>query len=246
MWGDDLRAIDSYLGWWHDAGAEDALSDAPFDWLAAPAARPSPPPPIQTTAPTRAEAPVAAPAATPLPETIEAFDAWWMADPSLPGVADAPRRIAASGPADAPLMLIADMPDPEDMAAGHLFAGPVGALLDAMLAAIGLERARVRIAALAPARAPGGRIDPAHAPALASIAAHHIRLARPRRLLILGNDTSHILSGVPVGPSIGQHKINQDGVSLAASAIHHPRLLLDRPAFKKQAWEVLKTYREPE
>lgn len=242
--------IDSYLAWWQDAGAADALGDAPFDWLTAPASVSRSAAVPASVAPandrpgvTAATGPATAAAA--IPTTLAEFDRWWLAEKTLVGGDWAGPRLVATGPANAPLMLLADVPDSDDLRAGHLFAGAAGELLDAMLAAIGLTRDKVRIGALTATRPAGGRIDPALSAALADLAMAHIRLAAPQRLILLGGQASLVLTGDQVNSSTDQYKINHPGATLAPYAIHHPRLLLERPSLKRHAWSVLKLFREP-
>lgn len=241
--------IDSYLSWWQQAGAADAVSDTPFDWLTAPTSvtrtvtAPTPPSPANDGA-GRAAAVVGHLVDTAIPSTLAEFDRWWLAEKGLSGGDWAGPRISATGPAHAPLMLLADVPDSDDLKAGHLFAGAAGELLDAMLAAIGMSRDNVRIAALTATRPAGGRIDPAMTIALANLAIAHIRLAAPQRLLLLGGQTSLILTGEQVASSTDQYKVNHPGATLAPYAIHHPRMLLERPSLKRHAWSVLKLFRE--
>lgn len=233
MLGAQTSAIDSYLGWWRDAGLADAVADQPCDWFA------------QATSPRAAERPlpraadagaqVQAPAA-PLPDTLAAFDAWLASSPDVPG-ANWSARCLPSGEARCRVMLLSDVPDAEDIAAGSLFAGGAGRLLDAILAAIGESRASVRLGSLSVTRPVAGRIAPPDAAALAMIARHHIALVRPRNLILLGQQTQQLLGEI-------QPDVNQDGTTMVTIATHHPRLLLERPSIKRQAWDQLKSLRE--
>ena len=67
------------------------------------------------------------------------------------------RSCAWGGEAGAPLMLLTAWPEIDDQRDGVLFSGPAGALLDAMLRAIGLTRDQCYVASLAVTRPPGGR-----------------------------------------------------------------------------------------
>lgn len=184
------------------------------------------------------------PAVSPWPDAVAAFDAWVAADPALPG-GDWSRRIAPIGPAEAPLMIVADVPDADDLASGQLLAGPVGALFDAMLAAIGRNRDGLRIASIAATRPPGGQWDHATGQRLKSLTLHNIAISKPRAVLLLGQSTCQLLTGEDVpADGDGLRNINHYGVTTAAVAIHHPRLLLNRAALKRGAWTALKCLRE--
>jgi uracil-DNA glycosylase len=242
MLGAQTSVIDSYLGWWRDAGFVDAVGDAPHDWFAKPVAqRPAEPAKMERSVTPPSAAPKAPAAAAPksltLPDSVVAFDQWLATAADVPG-ADWSARCLPTGPADAPLMILADVPDAEDVTAGTLFSGAAGRLLDAMLRAIGRSRGDVRIASIALTRPVAGRIDGAEAAALTAIARHHIALVRPRHLLLLGQQTSQLFTVE------NQPDVNQDGTTMVTLALHHPRLLLERPMLKRQAWDVLKTLKE--
>ena len=258
MFGGHAAILKNYLGWWADAGLIDAVADAPQPWLDAPAAPARAAPAgeaVASTAPAPQPAPPPPAAAAPaepqtlpdtLPDTLDALDDWLATSPDLPGARWSLRRIAPTGPQAAPIMLLTDCPAESDIAAGRLFADAPGALLDAMLAAIGQTREALRIGSIALTRPLAGRMDPRDGEALVHIARHHIALARPRALLLIGERAARLISGEGVGIDGGdsQRIFNHGGVTVPAYAIHHPRLLLDQPALKKPTWEVLKKLKE--
>ena len=140
---DWAAAAASALDWWRDAGVDVLVADEPLRWL-------------------EASAPVAAPAATPsapapdvLPDTLEAFAAWRLGD-GAPDAGWGGVPIAASGPAGAAVMILVDCPERDDR--DILMEGPVGRLFDRMLAAIGLDRAQVALAAVCARRPTTGRV----------------------------------------------------------------------------------------
>lgn len=224
---DAISAL-SVLGWWRDAGVDTAISEAPVDWLARAAPTPEP------------RAVAKEPAAALLPGTIDALRAWLAEGDDVPEAHWGPVRIAASGDPAAGLMIVADIPDRGDAEAGQLFAGDVGRLFDRMLAAIGRDRASVYLVPLASVRPPGGRIDPDSAARLAEIARHHVLLARPKRLLLMGDAPSRALLGMDRRDARGKLRpLNHDGVMIETVATFHPRFLLERPAAKAEAWKDL-------
>lgn len=263
--------ISSYLAWWSDAGIIDAVGDGACDWLSMPAAtvslisgetktgeikpRPSKlndageavpePQAVSIAAPARSASVRPARVTVPMPNDLAAFDQWLGNTADLPGADWSAIRLLPHGPADAPLMVLADAPDLVDFDAGQLLSGAAGRLLDAMLAAIGLKRDAVRVGSMALTRPIGGRLEGDEAKQLARIAMHHIALARPRNILLLGQQTCQLLTGENVSPDgHGQREINLDGGKRAVSAIHHPRLLLERPLLKRPAWTALKRLKE--
>lgn len=244
--------MDSHANWWAEAGFLTPVGDAPCDWLArdTPALPDPESAPAERLAPAplrRAEAPpapiLAEPALAPLtmPDGWDAFQQWLAHDPAVPGTRWHPQRIVPHGAVGARLVVLSLCPEMEDQDAGALHSGAVGRLVDAMLRAIGLQRADCYMAALAMTRPPGGRIDEPHRAALAPLLWHHLRLARPGRLLLLGSDVTQMVLGTDLAALRGQLRIvNHDGVKVEAVAIQHPMLLLDRPARKAMAWESLK------
>lgn len=249
MFGGAKQAIESYLDWWDSAGYDLPVSDQRRDWLAGANNTPSPVPAPAHSAASVAQADAATALSKPsdtappvaLPTTADAFDRWWLEGQDVPGLIAGAPRVPASGRADARLMLLTDCPDAADMSEGALFAGKSGQLLDAMLAAIGVSRADVRIAALLPSRPPGGLIDPGITSRLADIARHHVAIIRPKAMLIVGQHAMRAMAFAQSPPD--QPQFNHNGVSVAVRGIHHPRLLLERPLLKRQAWEVLKQIR---
>jgi len=234
MAGDDLagdwqaadwsRAATSALDWWRDAGVDTLIDEAPRDWMA------------RSTPPAAPALPPAAPVPRSLPEWLawrtgaEAPDAGW------PG-----RRIAPALVADAPLMVIADVPDAEDIAAGALLADASGRLLDRMLAAIGLARPAVAIASIALARPLGGVIPEGAAAALVDAARLMVALGRPARVLLLGQPSWRLLALDDGALARGRlHALNLGGGRMVpAVATLHPRFLREHPAAKAEAWKDL-------
>jgi DNA polymerase len=152
--------------------------------------------------------------------------------------------LAAEGPADATVMVLADCPDRDDGTdnggAGQLLSGASGRLLDRMLAAIGLTRSEVHVAAVCAKRPTAGRIQREVEDRLAEIAKHHIELVAPKRLLLLGNAASRAILGMELQAARGRlhgisHKVGEAGVV----ASFHPRFLIEKPAAKAEAWKDL-------
>ena len=72
--------------------------------------------------------------------------------------------------------------------------------------------------------------------ACAEIARRHVALARPKRLLLLGDGPCVALLGKPLPQARGHvHKI--EGVR--AVATFHPRQLINQPSNKSRAWQDL-------
>lgn len=222
------NAAASALSWWESAGVDTLVEGDARDWCL-PADRAIP----AAAAPEGISAPEA-----PMPAALEPFRAWRTSDLVPEATWFAP-RIAPTGPANAPLMILTDMPEPDDRA--KLFEdGPVARLLDNILSAIGMNRETVHLAALCVARPDGGRVPPEAQTRLARIARHHVELAAPRRLLVFGQATQALLFGADARRG-GLQTLNQGSAELPAIATFHPRALIERPEWKAIVWRDLQT-----
>lgn len=245
------QIISSYLGWWQDAGACDALSDSAVPWLL-PSTPPMPAEPeagqLGPVPPSSALTPQISPS-TPsrsMPGNLANFDAW-LADPgNIPFAHWSSSIVRPIGPPNPQLMILSDFPEDSDCAQGQLFSGEQGALLDSMLVAIGLNRADQRCASIAFTRPPTQRLSGEEgAQQLIDIAHHHIALVRPKILLLLGQQACQIILSEKMMPA-PEHQpiINHIHPKTDAFAAHHPRTLIVQPQLKRHAWEVLKRVRE--
>lgn len=226
--GHDWRQeLASALEWWRDAGVDTLTEDAARDWLAGPAAQRE-----------SAAEPVAAPApAEVLPDTLQAFVAWRLGD-AAPEAEWLTPRIGPGGDAGAGLMVLTDMPEADDRDA--LMRGPEGRLLDAILAAIGESRDSIYLASVAVARPVTGQIPADQEARLTELARHHVALAGPARLLLMGEAAKrvqHTTDSSGFGNTEGV--INQFVRNKEVVAIDHPRTMLRWPAKKAQAWNQL-------
>ena len=102
------------------------------------------------------------------------------------------------------LLLIGEPPGSDEDRAGTPFAGREGALLDKMLASIGLDRAGLLLAPLIPWRPPGGRTpNPGELTVCLPFLQRVVALASPRRVLLLGGLAARTL----LGPAAGRRRI---------------------------------------
>ncbi len=247
----------SYHDWWSLAGVDALVGETPAGWLAAPPANdPAPARPKMAVAAEPEQVPlpaalqrqevVEAPVAkgpVKLPEDWTTFQNWLAEHPGVPGSQWDARRVLPAGEPGAPLMLLTAWPEVDDQRDGALFTGPAGKLLDAMLAAIGTTRGDTYLASLAVTRPPGGRCDEAAGADLDRLLWHHLRLARPGRLLLIGSDITRMAAKIALPDARARLlDINQDGGKVEAVAIAHPAMLLARPAQKAAAWDSLKLF----
>src|SRR5256885_64737 len=216
----------SAFGWWLEAGVDVAVQEAPRDWL-------------KPTAPKRG--PVAEPAPPPnllqpSQDTLAELQQWLASSVQLPLAGPGVKRVLPHGPEEAPVMLLSDAPALEDAAAGRPIGGEAWILMQRMLAAIGLKADEAYSASLSCFHAPGARMNDTERAACGEIARQHIRLARPKRLLLLGDGPCMALLGKPLPHARGHvHKIED----VRAVATFHPRNLIKRPLDKSRAWRGL-------
>ena len=222
------QAAASALEWWRDAGVDTCIDESPRDWLSR--AAPAPIAPI-------------ADAVAALPDTLAAFAAW-RSGPDAPEADWTGTAIAAQGDPASDIMILVDMPERDDAETGVLLSGAAGRLFDRMLAAIGRSRDTVYLASLCTVRPPAGRTPPDAEQRLTELAAHHVALAGPKRLLLMGNAPSRALIGADAARGRGSLRavnLKAGTVTLDVEAVpsFHPRFLLEKPAAKAEAWKDL-------
>lgn len=189
----------------------------------------------------RAKTPVADAPALPaeirMPGTLAALARWLLDSPDVPEAGPPARRIAVSGNPQAPLMIMIDMPELGDVDAGHLLSGEVSDLFDRMLRALGLDRQSAYLAALCPGRVPTGLLPPSSHARLGEIARHHIGLASPKQLWLMGSAVSRAILGVELAQARGTlHKFNHEWGNVDTVVSFSPRFLLQSPRRKADAW----------
>ena len=227
-----LAEARSALAWWLQAGVDIVVQEEPRNWL-----KPAPPAP----APRQVEAPPAP--AEVLPDTLADFRDWLSSSPTLPMARPGARRVLPHGSEQPAVMLLAEAPAAEDLAAGQPIGGDAWLLTERMLGAIGLPVNQAYSASLSCIHAPGARLDEKARQACGGIARHHIRLAKPQRLLLLGDGPCSAVLGKRLIDARGHvHKV--EGVRTVAT--FHPRHLINRPLDKSLAWKDLLLLMEDE
>ncbi len=230
-------ALTAALDWWRDAGVDGTFVDDPQDWLARSAADPLQQPQRKPKAAVAVEHELPTELAiwdrSRWPQTFDAFGDWWLSEPALAPAGI--RRLLPIGPAKARLMVLVPMPAPDD--GDGLLSGRSGRLLDAMLSAMGLDRAQTYLASAIPAHVPMPDWDALRAAGLGDILLHHIALAAPAKLLILGGSTiSALLGHAPPNLAHGLRAINQETSGIDAMPTWDLDAMLVRPALKAGFW----------
>jgi uracil-DNA glycosylase family 4 len=236
--GGNVEAIDfavarSALSWWLEAGVDLAVQEEPRDWL-----KPVQKPALGAPAP----APVAN-VAEVSHDTLAELQQWLSSSVQLPLAGPAAKRVLPHGPEEATIMLISDAPTVEDAAAGQPIGGEAWELTKRMLQAIGISPDEAYSASLTCFQSPGARMTAQDREACAEIARQHIRLAKPKRVLLFGEGPAQALLGKPLLQARGHvHKIEGVRTIVTFSARH----LIKRPLDKSLAWKDLLLLMEDE
>jgi DNA polymerase len=230
------------LDWWREAGVDCDYTDAPQDWLAAAreepkraaaAVLPPAPQPGRAAAPPPEAAPIAQERGN-WPATFGAFSQWWLSEPTL-----APRganRVPPSGPAGPALMVIVPMPAEDD--GEVLLSGKTGRLLDAMIAAFGIDPAQVYRASALPSRIALPDWAGLAGAGLGAVLAHHIALVAPQRLLVFGRgDISTLMGHDSAHTALHLRAFNHESGSVPASFEYDLETLLTKPSWKAGVWQ---------
>lgn len=145
------------------------------------------------------------------------------------------------GPKRCDWLVIGEAPGAEEDRRGEPFVGAAGQLLDAMLRAIGLDRAaNVYIANVLKSRPPGNRDPkPEEVAACLPYLERQVELLQPKLMLAVGRIAAQNLlrTDAPLGRLRGQvHRFGATPLVVT----YHPAYLLRTPADKRKAWEDLK------
>lgn len=226
------EALAAAQAWWREAGVDLAYKDAPQAWLAPEAEE--------------AEAISAMPAAPPAlarprlggdaalwPRNLPAFRQWWLEEPSLdPGGTRG--RVAPRGVARAPLMVLVAMPEAEDR--DTLLSGVQGRLVANMARAMGFGPEQTYLAAALPRCTPLPDWPALAADGMGQVLLHHLALAAPQRLIVLGRDVLPLLGHDPAqaAPFVSEVAIQSGTVPLLAS--YAPERLLQHPRLRAELW----------
>lgn len=236
----------SALGWLVDAGVDTLVDDLPRDWFGETGTLQrgnQPDAQIKLTTPTRVPARAA--------ESQPGSDARQLAANagSLQMLAAAvaqfhpatPPPLFDAGDSIGGLMLVGDGPAPDDVAAGHVFAGQAGLLLDRMLASIGRDRGSAYLTNVT------YWVSGPDATALSAFRERQIELVRPRAILALGGVATAALCGVTSGINRlrGRWQVARIGdLEVPVLPTFHPVYLLNQPAHKALAWTDLCALRD--
>lgn len=135
-------------------------------------------------------------------------------------------RIPPRGERGAALMVL--VPQPEEHDRERLLEGPQGRLLANILAAMGLDDGAIYLASALPCHTPVADLAAIGASGMGEVLAHHIALAAPKRLLVLGAGLGPLLTDVnlnSLGPN--NHALGKTPLFMSETLeamMHMPRL----------------------
>jgi DNA polymerase len=255
----ETKSVRDLLTFYVESGVDIALDEAPADRFADPAISTAPAEPVAApAAKPRLEArpamPVAAPAAPPLPdEAITAARAAARSAASLEALREimtafegcalrttAKRLVFGDGSPEARLMFVGEAPGSEEDQRGVPFVGRSGQLLDKMLGAIGIARSEVYIANIVPWRPPGNRDPSIHETQIClPFIQRQIELVDPEILVCLGKPSTITLLGINDGIKRMRGRwftYRTEARGIRTMPMFHPAYLLRNPIDKRFAW----------
>jgi len=220
----------SALDWWNEAGVDTLVDESPRDWLQSPMA-----PAVARPEPKA----VPGPSAPAFPTDLTEYRRWLLSDAAVPG--PAPARLDAVGDPSSGVVIVVDMPEAEDRAAGSLLSGEVGARFDRMIGMIGLDRTKAYILPFTPARPTTGKVSAPDQANLRKLLDHHLGLVGPTKLLLLGDTVSQALFALPLARARGPARPLRVGErDIPAILSFPPRLVAPgAAAFRQQARDDL-------
>lgn len=243
-----VEQIESLRDWWNLAGVDLHYTDEPTSLLteAAVVEAPVEPKPVETIAPTESKAKtvrktveVHAPSEN-YPDQHDAFLSWLSSPANLVEAHWSQNHILPTGVIEPEIMIIAGMPEQGGLTQNSLFAEKSAALLSNMLKAIGCDSEQIYVASVSLTRSFDGRIDPKFHETLKKRIFHHIELVQPKRIILFGDTPSQMFFDQNLlSARKNKQFVNHGSFKTEAIATFHPRILIERPEFKAEAWKDL-------
>jgi uracil-DNA glycosylase family 4 len=233
--------IHSLQDWWSLAGVELDYTDQPAALLAIETVATVKEAPPTVAATERVQEQVKAPAQDePLPAAYPDFLDWLAQDNGLIEGSWSKHRVSPQGGLEPEVMVISALPEKNRNGDVQLFNTDNQKLLEKMLYAIGCDSQQSYLANIAVSVPMDGRIDEQHWPALKKRVLHHIGLVRPKRLICFGDLAAKIIFGQDLLTARKNKQfINHSASKTEAIVTFHPRILIERPLFKAEAWKDL-------
>jgi len=243
----------SSLAWLVEAGADEAMGDAPADRFVArkpvPASRPSAETPSKAPSRRNDETQQEADSIGTAIDLARASNSLAELKAALEGFdgcvlkRSATNTVFADGNPLSRIMFIGEAPGRDEDRQGLPFVGRAGKLLDKMLAAIHLDRTKVYITNVINWRPPDNREpSPEEAAMCLPFLRRHIELVNPEVMILLGAVAMRHVVGKTDGIMKSRGRwidYNVSGRMVPVMPTLHPAYLLRQPAHKKLAWRDL-------
>ncbi|WP_417621796.1 uracil-DNA glycosylase family protein [Parasphingorhabdus sp.] len=240
--------VHSLQNWWSLAGVELDYADLPAPLLTeksvptAPVAIPREPahiPQVAVTEPAP-ENDITPVAEEPLPASHAQFVDWLANSDRLIEANWSQKTVLPTGVLEPEIMVISALPEKVGNGDIALFNPQNQKLLDKMLAAIGCDSQQAYLATIAIAASIDGRIDEQYWSSFKKRLLHHIGLVRPKRIICFGDLAAKIIFDEDLlSARKNKQFINHSASKTEAIVTFHPRILIERPLFKAEAWKDL-------
>ena len=230
--------IRAAFGWWQESGVDLDFADDVTDWLAKEAEHEAEKPKqiARKSAETADVLPVKKKAdllGENAPEDLASFREWWLSDPAIDPVG-VRGRIAPRGLANAELMVVVMAPEETDTQ--MLLSGPQGKLFDGFLRAAGLDRDRIYLASALPRYYPVSDGNDLKSTGYGEVLIHHIKLAAPARLLVLGRNVLPLLGHETTQEPAHLQNIKHENHILPLMVVEGLASMLAMPRLKARFW----------
>lgn len=165
----------------------------------------------------------------------------WLSQPeNLIEAQWAQNHVLPNGVIEPEIMIIVGMPEQGNLDENSHFSAKSATLLANMLKAIGCDSDKIYSASISVAHSFDGRIDPQYHEPLKKRMFHHIGLVQPKRIIAFGETPSHLFFNENL-LTVRKNKqfVNHISAKTEVIAMFHPRILIERPEFKAEAWKDL-------
>lgn len=234
--------ISGALEWWEVAGVSHDFSDEAEAWFKdeveeAPALAPTPKQASKKSEQKTAEAEQLVPLGggkESWPKDLATFRTFWLEEKSLDDGGTHP-RIASRGEAGAKLLVLVPMPENTD--SDILLGGKQGVLVSNMTKAMGYDAAEVGIIAALPRHMASPDWAGLGARGLGDLLEHHIGLAAPERLIVLGRGILPLLQHDPAQAPATIKQTSIQGTNIPSLAGFAPERLLQHAKSRAGLWK---------
>ncbi len=233
--------IASLQDWWALAGVDLDYGEEPVALLEKVTSPKAPAPAAQYVSDqTEQKKPSESAGKQDYPCEIEAFLDWLRKPENLIEAKWAREFVLPEGRVESEIMLISAMPEGKSQASIDHFTPNSHQLVQNMVKALGSELAQCFHSPLALGRPVDGQIADQYMAALLDRALHLISLVRPKRIILFGDTVSRVFFKEDLLTARKKKQfINHVSSKTEAIVTFHPRILLERPELKAEAWKDL-------